>query len=329
MTRGLALALLLLAAPAAAERIEVGPDRTYRLPSEAMRRAADGDVIAIDAGEYFDCLRIHTDNVTVEGIGEGAVLTDQACDGKALVVTSGRGVTLRNITLQRARVQDGNGAGIRFEGGSLTVEKGRFINNQAGLIAGDAPGATITLRDVSFATSGRCDGPRCANTITVGRIAALTLDQVRITGTSGSHMVVSAAPTTIRRSILEDGPKGSASFQVLISDGGSLVMETSVVQKGPLAANRRAAVLLDGHAGGPMAFRRNQFLNETGTAMPFVLDWSDASPVMEANVVGPGDEALSSSGVLAHRAVGMARDAKDATKRTLKDTARSLYNLVR
>jgi hypothetical protein len=42
--------------------------------------------------------------------------------GKDLFVTDGNDITIRVLTLTRARVPDGNGAGIRAEGGDLTVQ---------------------------------------------------------------------------------------------------------------------------------------------------------------------------------------------------------------
>ena len=310
-----ALALLLLGLfwlqPAAADRILVGPERAVKLPSDALRQAADGDVIAIDEGEYFDCLRLRVDGLTIEGQGAGAVLTDLACDGKAIIVATADRIVLRNLTLQRARVPDGNGAGIRAEGPGLTIENVRFVNNQAGVIAGDAPNASITIRDALFSATGRCDVPRCANAITVGRLKSLVIERSRLTGTIGAHMIVSAAAQTrIVSSIIEDGAKGSASFQVIIATG-NLVMEDNVVQKGPQAANRRGAVQLSGRTGGEMVFRRNSFINDTGASTPFVLDWSDATLVMERNIVALGDSEVSTSGSITHRVVDAGHTAKD------------------
>ena len=44
-------------------------------------------------------------------------------------------ITIRNLTLTRARVADFNGAGIRAEGGDLTIEHVRFIDDQDGILA--------------------------------------------------------------------------------------------------------------------------------------------------------------------------------------------------
>ena len=326
------LLLVLLATEATAATLEVGPERKLNSPAAALALAGDGDTILIDEGEYYECLRIGGDHLTIQGRGAGAVFTDTTCDGKAIIIAQGERITLRNLTLQRARVKDGNGAGIRAEGGALDIDKVRFLNNQAGLVIGHNPAAIVTVRDSQFTDTGRCDAGKCAPAITAGVISRLRLEHTRLSGTAGAHQVVSAAASTeIISSLIEDGPRGSASFQLIISAGGSLLLEDSVIQKGPRATNLRAAILLDGTMGGPITLRRNHYLNDTGADVPFVLDWSDTSPTTQDNVLPPGATEVSSSGILTHRATNIAREAKDtargvagAARRTATDIYRRL-----
>ena len=158
MTRLLfALSLCLLAAsPVVARTLEVGEGHQFKLPSEAIAAAKDGDTIAIYPGQYFDCAVVQQNNLVIEGKGAGVVLTDKPCGGKALLVTDGNNITIRNLTLQRARVPDENGAGIRAEGGDLTVESSRFLDNENGLLAADHPGAKIRIIDSEFIGNGKC-----------------------------------------------------------------------------------------------------------------------------------------------------------------------------
>src|SRR5487761_2787938 len=118
-----------------AATLDVGPGKTYSSPSKAIAAAHDGDTVLIAPGTYFDCAFVHQNNLTIAGSGPNAaaVLTDKACAGKALLVIDGNDVTVRNLTLTRIRVPDGNGAGIRAEGGNLTVDHVSFINNQDGI----------------------------------------------------------------------------------------------------------------------------------------------------------------------------------------------------
>jgi hypothetical protein len=68
--------------------------------------------------------------------------------GKALFVTDGNHITIRVLTLTRAHVPDGNGAGIRAEGGDLTVQNVHPPTTQDGLLAADV------VRKSSSATAG-------------------------------------------------------------------------------------------------------------------------------------------------------------------------------
>jgi hypothetical protein len=70
---------------------------------------------------------LRANHLTVESKGPNLILTDKTCMGKAIFVTVGHDIIIRNITFTRARVPDGNGVGIRAEGSNLTVEKSRFL----------------------------------------------------------------------------------------------------------------------------------------------------------------------------------------------------------
>ncbi len=329
----LILLAALAASPAWAATIEVGPDRSITSPAAAIASAAEGDTIAIDEGDYFECLRPRTPGLTIEGRGTGAVFTDTTCDGKAIVVVQADRLTLRNLTLQRARVPDGNGAGIRAEGKRLTIDHLRFINNQAGLITTNDPAADITITDTSFADTGRCETNRCSGAILAGTIRRLRLERTEITGVAGGHAITSsAAATQIINSRIEDTAQTGASFQLLIPSGGSVLLEGNTLRKSPHAATLRAAILLDGIIAGPVTLRRNRYINDTGLSVPFVLDWSTATPRLEDNILPPGETAVSTNGITVHRAREIARDTKDAARQAAsaaKHGAVDLYRALR
>src|SRR4051794_14100096 len=101
------------ASPASSAALRVGPGQTYATPSAAVAAARDGDTVEILPGTYYDCAVVRQNKLTIQGAGPDAILTDTTCQGKALLVIDGSDVTVRGLTLQRARVPDGNGAGIR------------------------------------------------------------------------------------------------------------------------------------------------------------------------------------------------------------------------
>src|SRR6185437_6045648 len=209
--------------------LEVGPNHKFKAPSAAIAAASDGDVVDIAPVKdgYFDCAVLRANHLTVEGRGSGVVLTDKTCQGKAIFVTVGNDITIRNITFARARVPDGNGAGIRAEGNNLTIEKSRFINNENGILAADAPNSTIRIFDSEFTRNGKCQNA-CAHGIYVGHIALLHIERTKFFETREGHHIKSRAERTeLIRNDIEDGPSGTSSYLVDISNGGSLVMENN------------------------------------------------------------------------------------------------------
>ena len=325
----IALAFGLAVGPARAHTLQVGPGQGYDSPSAALKEAADGDTVEIAPGEYFDCVRVRAANLTIRGTGPGAVLTDQVCDGKAIIVAQADNLTVRDLTLQRARVADGNGAGIRAEGRNISIEHVQFRNSQSGLMAGDNPDSTITVRDSTFRETGICEGDKCGNSISIGHVARLIIERTDITGNRGGHQIVSGADLTeLRHDTLQDGPTGSASFQLMLPHGGTLVMEDCAVEKGPHATNLRAAILLDGHATAPMTFRRNNYIDDTGTAVPFILDWSDGTPVLDRNTIPASDSEISTAGALAHHLRDTLSTMKAQARGMAGSTLRGLKSLL-
>ena len=148
MTRCAILATTLVLASfatAPAATLRVGAEQPYKLPSEAIARAHDGDTVAIEPGTYIDCAVVRQSDITIEGTGPGAVMTDKTCRGKAILITNGNNITIRNLTLQRARVPDQNGAGIRGQGGNLTVVNTRFLHDEDGMLVSQNPAATVRI----------------------------------------------------------------------------------------------------------------------------------------------------------------------------------------
>jgi len=239
------VALVIVAHPALARTLEVGVGKSYQKPSQAAAVAQDGDRILIGPGEYFDCTVWHQNNLTIEGTSEEAtVITDTTCQGKALFVVSGAHVTIRSLTLTRARVPDGNGAGIRAEGQNLLVEHVRFVNYQNGILAGDKPESTITVRNSTFTRNGACD-QYCAHGIYVGHIASLRVEDSIFRDTRQGHNIKSRALLTeVLHCDIADGPTGTASYAIDIPNGGSLVARGNAIEKGPNAQNRTAVIMI-------------------------------------------------------------------------------------
>lgn len=239
--------LLATALPAKAATLEVGQGRKYAAPSAAAAVAQDGDHIVIAPGEYFDCAVWHASNLVIEGAGpDKTVITDKTCQGKALFIIDGNNTTVRNLTLTRARVPDFNGAGIRAEGGDLTVEHVHFINDQDGILSAGNPQATFIIRDSEFDRNGTCEGGGgCAHGMYINAAKLLRVERTKIFETKQGHGIKSrAARTEVIGCDIEDGPKGTSSYQVDVPNGGTVIVRDSKFEKGPKSENHTAAIMI-------------------------------------------------------------------------------------
>ena len=284
-----------------ARTLEVGPGKEFAAPSNAATAARDGDRVLIQAGEYFDCATWSANNLVVEGVGaaDKVVITDKACGGKALFITAGTDITIRNLTLTRARVPDGNGAGIRGEGKDLTVEGVRFVNNQNGILAGGA-GGTLIVRNSDFVRNGTCEAA-CAHGIYVGNHALLRIENSRFSDTKQGHSIKSrAARTEVLGTTITDGPNGTASYMVDVPNGGSVVVRDSTMEKGAQSENRTGAIMI-GMEGVNQATREilienNTFRNAGSYDTFFVVNSTATEAVVRGNRVSGRAKALRGDG---------------------------------
>jgi hypothetical protein len=237
------LAGVVAASPADSATLEVGPSKTYKNPSAAAAIAKNGDHIQIERGEYFDCAVWNADNLVIEGIEPGVVITDKTCMGKGLFVIEGNNTTVRNLTLTRSRVPDMNGAGIRLDNGSLTVDSVKFIDNQNGILGG-VPGTTVTIRNSDFDRNGTC-AAACAHGIYIGAVDMLRVENSRFSNTRQGHSIKSRAlRTEVIGSTIVDGPEGTSSYLIEAPNGGALIVRDNTLEKGPKSENHKAAIAI-------------------------------------------------------------------------------------
>lgn len=293
---------VLAPAVATARVLDVGPGKLWSLPGPAAAQAHPGDVIRIAPGVYADCMVITADRVTIEGTGPDVVLADRTCQGKGILVISGRDVIVRGLTLRGARVPDRNGAGIRAQGGNLTVENTRFLDNENGILSGSMPAASIHIRDSTFIGNGRCD-PVCAHGLYAGQIGLLRIERSRFLETRAGHHIKSRATRTeIVDSDIADGPNGTASYLVDIPNGGDVLIERTRLSKGPHSGNATAAIMI-GAEGATiptlyLRVRGNHFENAMGREVGFVVNRTRTLATLERNRLSGPVRALEGPGTV-------------------------------
>lgn len=301
----LALAgLLALGAPAAAETLRVGPGEAFRLPSEAAAAAREGDTILITPGRYADCAVWRAARLTIAAAGAGVVeITGPVCQGKALFVIAGPGILVDGITFRGATAPDGNGAGIRAEGGDLVIHNSRFEGNESGLLTRiDMAQARLVIENSVFTGNGAMRGTACGgHALYANQLRALVIRRTRFEETRACHHVKSrAARTEITDSVITDGPTGSSSYLVDLPNGGDLLLVGNLLVKGPRSGNPRAAVVIGAEGIRwptlSLIIRGNRFENRMPLPTVFVENRSTAQALLEGNLIDGRAMALTGPG---------------------------------
>jgi hypothetical protein len=277
------------AAAGPATALTVGPGMGFAVPSEAARMSKPGDTIQIFPGTYADCTSWEADGLTIEGVGPGVIIADKVCNDKGIFITKGRDITVRNITFTAAHASNHNGAGIRAEGVNLTVEDSRFIANEDGILAGDNPSSTITIRNSYFSGNGNCIAA-CAHGIYANHIALLHVENSQFVEQHvGHHIKSRAARTEIVNNTVQDGPNGSASYLVDLPNGGIITISGNVFEKGPRSENRQVAISIGGekakglNPAGEIRIEDNVLSNDAGIATAFVKNYTDNPVLLQRN----------------------------------------------
>ena len=314
---------LFAAAPAAAATWRVGADGDVARLADALRRAADGDLILVAAGDYHgDVGVIRQKRLTIRGVGARAVFhaDGQSAEGKAQLVVKDGEITIENLAFVGTRVPDRNGAGIRFEHGQLTVRRCAFFDNQNGILTSNFDDARLTIEDSEFGaapgTAGHLD-----HLLYAGRIAEATIRGSRFSQGHTGHLIKSRARrTTIEYNLIVDGPKGAASYEVDLPNGGMARVVGNVIGQSARAQN--LALVSFGAEGQPwpqsalvMAF--NTLINDAAADAAFLRAWPERLPptttaeLLDNLTIGPGR--------LASGLPGRAEGNVAATKADLND----------
>jgi hypothetical protein len=220
--------------------LKVGPAERFTRPSEAAANAREGDTVLIAPGQYTDCAIWRTPGVTIAAAPGGpVVISGPICGGKALFVIAAPRITITGLTFRGAGSPEGNGAGIRAEGGDLTIRRSRFEGNENGILAASTPAATMLIEDSVFIGNGALlPGHACAHGIYVNALARLTIRRSRFEGTRVCHHVKSrAARTEVLDSQILDTPEGNASYLIDVPNGGDLLVRGNTLRKGPRSGN--------------------------------------------------------------------------------------------
>lgn len=204
--------------------------------ADAARLAKDGDVVEIEAGNYYgEVAAWPQKRLTIRGVNGAARIyaAGRIAEGKAIWVFKQGEIDIENIDFIGARASDRNGAGIRLERGRLRIRACLFWDNQMGLVTADLPYAKDTSIEVEaseFAYS-HVSG-KWGHNIYVGAI-----DRLRVSGSyfhhaARGHLLKSrAAVNEIFYNRLTDESGGTASYEANFPNGGQVLMVGNILQQ--------------------------------------------------------------------------------------------------
>jgi hypothetical protein len=235
--RGFVVLALCLAAWGAvrADTLVAGPAGVPLSLTQAVGQARDGDTIEVLPGVYREVLVIEGRRLTLRGLGERSPVIDG--EGRmrvahAMWTIRGGEVTLENLEFRGMRAADGGGAGVRQEGGKLTLKRCSFFDNEHAVLSTNVDTAELRIAGSVFAQAPKVRGG-LYHLLNVGRIGLLHLTGSRLQQGFEGHLIKSRAKMAfIGYNYINDGVRGGASYKVELASGGEATVIGNVIAQG-------------------------------------------------------------------------------------------------
>ncbi len=266
MSRCIILMLLgvLGASPSHAVTLRVGPGGDVPSIAEAARLAQDGDTVLILPGTYRGDVAVwRQKRLTIVGGYPRPVLeaAGKSAEDKAIWVLREGHFVVRNIEFRGARVADGNGAGIRFERGTLEVDNCVFRNNQNGILTANFADAQLRIHDSLFADAPQQLSP-LPHLLYIGQIGSAEIRGSTFTNGFNGHLIKSrAAQTVLEDNHIVDAPTGRASYEIDLPNGGVALLHRNTI--GQSAYSRNPVIIAYGAEGSRWPENRLELLDNT------------------------------------------------------------------
>ena len=289
---------------------QVGPTRTYAVPSAVAGLVNDGDTVQIDAGTYTDCAVWTKNNLLLQGVGNGyAHCINSVCGYKGIwVINAGaNNITIENMEFSGASIsggEGGNGAGLRAQGGSYTIRNCYFHNNQDGILCNPTAGndsADVLIEYSVFAYNGCATGdssgcnPGYEHNMYIGSgYRSFTLQYPYSHGAINGHNVKTRAGNNyILYNSIMDLSDGTSSYDIDIAQGGPTVIMGNLIEGGPNKVNKSIICYNEGSTNAPpqnLWLVNNTIVNDqtSGYFLFMPLSTNDTLTMINNIIAGPG-----------------------------------------
>jgi len=233
------LFLILQISPVNAKIWQVGPTRTYLVPSAVSNLVADGDTVEIDAGLYTgDVAKWVANYLIIKSVGGGYAHLEAAgnhAEGKAIWVIKGAYCTVEGIEFSGCQVPDHNGAGIRQEGLNLTLRNCYFHHNEMGILTSNDGMSNFLFESCEFSFNGYGDG--YSHNVYVGNVLSLQMRYCYSHDAHIGHLVKSRARHNYLLYNRFTGENGDGSYEVDLPNGGEAFLIGNLIEQSPNSQN--------------------------------------------------------------------------------------------
>lgn len=232
--------------------LQVGSAKTYTTLAAAIAVAVDGDVIECDAEIYQDdTCTITQNNLTVRGVGgyahfrwdtgDNTTATTNIPNGQGIIKMLGRDVLFDRLEFSGAKVADSNGAGIRYNGGTFTVRRCYFHNNQEGILGQSdvsIQGPILTVEYSRFDACGYFDGVYYSHNIYIGDMPMFIFRyNETINPLDASHCFKSRARCNYLIANKFSTKDSDGSFEINFPNGHTAIVVDNVIEQGASSSN--------------------------------------------------------------------------------------------
>jgi hypothetical protein len=303
----------LMALPAAAQAqlasgavMQVGHSRAVRTLAQAARLARAGQRIEVDAGDYPADVAVWThDDLTLRAVGGRVRLLAQgaSAEGKAIWVVRAKRMRVQGFDFEGCAVPGRNGAGIRFESGSLSLRDCSFTLNEMGLLTSNDENAMLDVENCEFAHNMRPDGHN--HNLYVGAIARVSVMGSYFHHARTGHLLKSrAAVSRVFYNRLTDEAGGSASYELEFPNGGLALVVGNLMEQGPQTENPYLiSVGAEGYRwpNSKILLVNNTLVNRLAQGGEFLRVMPGAQEIRALNNLLVGHGALESAGAGSYR----------------------------
>ena len=272
----------------------------YSIIQDAINDADNGDVLEFTTNKEIFLETISINNKSLTFMGQTTTINAQD-GGTAVTISGSPTVTMHNMIIQNGNVEDGNGAGIRLNGGDLTLTDVTLNSND---VTGNGSG------------SGLGGALYIANSSSEVSLSEVTIQ----TGTavSGGAIYNVGVLTADNLTLLDNAAVNGAG---IFNNGTALLSDLS-------AARRNDAT----EAGGG-------FFNASGADLTLINaelssnTASDGAGIYNAGIlqltetnIGSGNDAAATGGGLYNNSTGQATLSSSAVFQNEGDSGAGIYN---